>query len=82
MQSHVTKWGNSLGIRIPRTLAQKAYGEQNEIAGFYVYMPRRTVFKGGLFSEEEKVVNSFWCRYINRSPSYSIVCCQPYQAHC
>lgn len=24
MQTHVTKWGNSLGIRIPRLLAQKA----------------------------------------------------------
>ncbi|MDQ0286627.1 antitoxin MazE [Desulfofundulus luciae] len=23
MQSRVTKWGNSLGIRIPRTLAEK-----------------------------------------------------------
>jgi len=23
MQEHIQKWGNSLGIRIPRTLAQK-----------------------------------------------------------
>ncbi|HOV80494.1 MAG TPA: AbrB/MazE/SpoVT family DNA-binding domain-containing protein [Bacillota bacterium] len=23
MQSHVTKWGNSLGIRIPKSIAQK-----------------------------------------------------------
>lgn len=23
MQSHVTKWGNSLGIRIPKSLAEK-----------------------------------------------------------
>lgn len=24
MQSHITKWGNSLGIRIPKVLAQEA----------------------------------------------------------
>lgn len=47
MQNHIQKWGNSLGIRIPKSLAQKAgLSEGTPIEfeleeGFLIIRPRR-----------------------------------------
>lgn len=37
MQAQITKWGNSLGVRIPKTIARKLYFKEGAVVNLQVF---------------------------------------------